>query len=50
MTSADELRANLRVHCLPESMLDGEIPEYEEFLEERRRLMALKIKTWFEAL
>ena len=50
ITSADALRANLRVHCLPESLLDGEIPAYEDFLEERRKLMAQRIKTWFEAL
>ena len=34
----------------PESVIDGEIPDYDDFLEERRKLMALKIKTWFEAL
>jgi len=50
IATAAELRANLRMSCVPESMLDGEIPEYDDFLEARRRLMALKIKTWFEAL
>jgi Protein of unknown function DUF262 len=50
ITDAAILRANLRMHCLPESLLDGEIPGYEELLELRRKLMALKIKTWFEAL
>ena len=39
-----------KTHCLPESLLDGELPTYEGFLEERRKLMALKIKEWFEAL
>ena len=49
---ADEadLRANLRASCIPESLLDGAIPDYDDFLEERRKLMAIKIKTWFEAL
>jgi len=50
ITDEAELRANLRTHCIPETMLDGNIPTYEEFLQERRKLMALKIKTWFEAL
>ena len=45
-----ELCTNLRMSCLPESMIDGEIPAYDEFLEQRRKLMALKIKTWFETL
>jgi len=44
------MAANLRANCLPESLLDSEIPTYEEFLRERRKLMALKIKTWFEGL
>jgi len=38
------------MHCLPASLLDGKIPAYDEFLAERRRLMALKIKQWFEVL
>ena len=50
ITGVVDLRANLRAHLLPESVLDGQIPAYDEFLEERRKLMALKIKVWFEAL
>jgi hypothetical protein len=50
ITALADMRANLRTHCLPESLLDGEIPTYDDFLEERRRLMALKIKQWFEVL
>jgi hypothetical protein len=50
ITNEADLRANLRASCVPESMLDGSIPDYEEFLEERRRLMALKTKAWFETL
>ena len=50
ITSADDLRTNLRVHCLPESMLQGKIPTYDDFLEERRKLMAQRIKIWFETL
>lgn len=50
ITDEADLRANLRASCVPESMLDGVIPDYDNFLEERRKLMALKIKTWFEVL
>ena len=50
ITGTTELRANLRMSCLPESLLDGGIPAYDDFLEERRKLMAQKIKVWFEAL
>lgn len=45
-----ELRANLCTHCLPVSMLDGALPDYDAFLEGRRKLMALKIRRWFEVL
>ncbi len=50
ITNLFDMKANLRMHCLPESMLSGKIPGYNDFLEERRRLMALKIKQWFEVL
>jgi hypothetical protein len=50
MTAKEELTANLAMNCVPASMLDGEIKDFGEFLEERRKLMALKIKIWFEAL
>ena len=50
ITDADELRANLRMSCLPESLLEGEIPAFDDFLEDRRRLMAQKIRTWFAVL
>ena len=44
------MRANLQMNCLPETMLDGKIPDFDDFLEQRRRLMAQKIRTYFEAL
>jgi len=50
ITDKSDLRANLRASCLPESILDGTIPGYDDFLDERRKLMAQKIKVWFEAL
>ncbi len=50
ITTEAAMRANLRMHGLPETMLDGDIPEYDAFLEARRQQMALKIKNWFEAL
>lgn len=50
ITERQELRANLCMSCLPESILDGKTLAYDDFLEERRKLIAGKIKTWFEAL
>jgi hypothetical protein len=31
-------------------LADGDVPNYDDFLAERRRLMALKIKGWFDVL
>jgi len=50
ITEIEDMKANLRMHSLPESLLEGFVPPYDDFLEERRRLMALKIKQWFEML
>jgi hypothetical protein len=45
-----ELRANLVMNCLPTTLLHGDLPAYEDFLVERRRLMAEKIRQWVEVL
>lgn len=50
ITEEKEMRANLRMHCLPDSLLDGDVPEYEEFLTQRRALMAKKIQNWYGSL
>ena len=48
--SEEEMRGNFRMNCIPEFMLDGNIPDYQGFLEARRRLMALKMRDWFQML
>ena len=50
ITTINEMRSNLRMSCLPECLLDGEIPAFDDFLEQRRKLMAQKIKAYFEGL
>jgi len=50
ITDPETLRQNFEENCLPESLLNGQVPDYETFLAERRRLMALRIKRWFEVL
>lgn len=50
ITDPDILRKNFEENCLPISLLSGQVPDYETFLAERRRLMALRIKRWFEVL
>jgi hypothetical protein len=46
----EEMRANFVTNCIPTGLLDSTPPKYEVFLQERRQLMALKIKEWFEQL
>ncbi len=50
ITSLTEMKKNLILHCIPAAMLDSDIPTYDDFLDERRGLMALKVRTWFELL
>lgn len=50
ITELEELKANLRDHCIPESILTESIEDYDQFLEDRRKLMAAKIKTYFAKL
>ena len=41
---------NLETNCIPNGVLQGEVPDYLGFLELRRHLMAQKIRTWFLGL
>lgn len=50
ITDPNELKANMQANCVPQSLIAVDIPDYDAFLEQRRKLMALKIKSWFESL
>jgi hypothetical protein len=50
ITDIAEMTANFAMSCIPEGMLRGDVPSYEAFLQQRRQMMAHKIKTWFEKL
>jgi len=50
ITEIKELKSNLRAHCIPEEMIDDPADDYDVFLEGRRKLMAQKIKQYFESL
>jgi hypothetical protein len=50
ITCREELERNLAMNCIPQDALAASELNYEAFLEKRRRLMALKIKTWMENL
>ncbi len=44
------LKRNLAENCIPESVLNDPFPEYDAFLEERRQLMARRMREYFEVL
>lgn len=50
ITDLDELKINLVESCIPEVMLSASVPDYDSFLEQRRKLMAAKIKVYFQTL
>lgn len=50
ITNMEALRKNLEQHAIPADVLNGDSLDFETFLSQRRRLMALKIKGWFEGL
>lgn len=48
--SWQELEDNLKTQCIPCDIVDMDIDNYSDFLLERRRLMALKIKEYYFSL
>jgi len=46
----EELKANMEMNCIPEGIADMDSSKYKDFLEERRKLMALKIMRYFSML
>ena len=50
ITDHDELLNNLRQNCIPEMILEADLLDYETFLAERRKLMAEKIKRYYQSL
>lgn len=46
----DELKKNLKSHCIPYSITEMAIDDYPKFLQERRKLMAKKIENYYKSL
>lgn len=47
ITDEDELRRNLTQNCIPDGFESMSIGDYDRFLEERRKLMAQKIRNYY---
>lgn len=50
ITDVDNLRDNLKQNCIPDGFEKMRIEDYEVFLEERRKLMAEKIRAYYFTL
>ena len=50
ITNRDELKKNLEMNCIPEGFENMSIEDYPRFLDARRKLMAKKIKAYYESL
>ena len=50
ITDYDELMKNLATNCIPEDVFDMDETSYDRFLDERRKLMAQKIRKFYESL
>jgi len=50
ISNLDALRENLCMNCIPDGMEDMDTQGYPAFLVERRKLMAGKIRAYFESL
>jgi hypothetical protein len=50
INSLEELHKNLATHCIPSSIFDASVMEYENFLSERRQLMAEKLRSYYNLI
>ena len=50
ITDSAQLRENLATHCLPQGIETATAETYDVFLQERRKLMAAKIRDYYRAL
>ena len=46
----DQLKENFEMNCIPDGMEERELAHYSEFLEERRKLMATRIRDYYRTL
>jgi len=47
ISSLSELQENLRMNCIPENIGEMTVDNYNDFLIERRKLMAMKMKEYY---
>ena len=50
ITDMDDLKSNLAENCVPETIMDMDIFDYQVFLDTRRTMMAQYIREYYESL
>lgn len=50
ITDIDQMQENFAAHCIPQGMESATVEGYDEFLKERRNLMAIKIRDYYKSL
>lgn len=50
LASEQQLLDNLKMNCVPAKIMEMTIENYNDFLNSRRKLMALKIKDYYFGL
>ncbi|MCK5544161.1 MAG: hypothetical protein KAI35_03025 [Desulfobulbaceae bacterium] len=50
VTDSEYMRDNFTMHCIPDGMESKNIDHYDNFLQKRRQLMALKIRDYYQML
>ncbi|AXI08335.1 hypothetical protein CUC15_05045 [Oceanobacillus zhaokaii] len=50
INNLDQFKLNLEMNCIPVSILEMDYSAYNDFLHERRHLMANKIKSFYQSL
>lgn len=48
--SMDDLKFNMEENCIPQNFIEMKIDDYDEFLKQRRILMAAKLKKYYYSL
>lgn len=50
INTLEDLKINMEENCIPESFITMTVEDYDEFLKERRKLMANKVKEFYQSL
>jgi hypothetical protein len=50
ISDPDEMRLNFEAHCVPSGVEGMTVEHYDDFLNDRRKLMAIKIRDYYLSL